>query len=166
VTLIAGPVFNRAGDIAYGDAGFGSLVIFAFCLQGIFYTSGPNACSLGQDPSNDARLIVGVSPRSPVSVRGARNHWKGAGFLDLPLRLRRTCFWALISKGAGFYSLRDPLSIGSRPAGSSLRIGLPAPHVSAKTLDAARVLWHGGQNPCRRRLPKARFPRSRVVIVW
>lgn len=68
LTLTAGPAFNRAFDYAYADAGSGQVAIFPFCPQGIFYTSGPNACSLFLDPSNDAQIIVEVSPRSPVSV--------------------------------------------------------------------------------------------------
>jgi uncharacterized protein (TIGR03437 family) len=68
ITFTSGPGFNRASDWAYADAGSGTLTIFPFCPQGIYYTSGPNACSLGLETSNDAQVIVEVSPRSPVSV--------------------------------------------------------------------------------------------------
>jgi uncharacterized protein (TIGR03437 family) len=68
LTFTSGPGFNRASDWAYADASSGTLTIFSFCPQGIYYSSGPNACSLGLLPSNDAQGIVEVSPRSPVLV--------------------------------------------------------------------------------------------------
>jgi hypothetical protein len=42
----AASALNRAFGYAYADAGSGPVAIFPFCPQGIFYTSGPNACSL------------------------------------------------------------------------------------------------------------------------
>jgi uncharacterized protein (TIGR03437 family) len=66
LTLISGPGFNRGFSHVYVDAASGSFTFDPLCAPE--QPTGSPSCSLGPFPSNDAQVIVEVSPGFPISV--------------------------------------------------------------------------------------------------
>ncbi len=66
LTLISGPGLNRSFNYAYVDAASSSFTFDPLCFPE--QPTGSPSCSLGPIPSNDAQVIVEVSPGFPISV--------------------------------------------------------------------------------------------------